>query len=105
MMKKRDRADALRRSNYLDKWSGKAREVIEALLDKYADIGFIALDEIETVKTPPVSYIGEPLRGLGVVRWSRGIRQNPRRDCRHTRNSKSTIALWSTTHSLKACEI
>ncbi|MEK7619466.1 MAG: DEAD/DEAH box helicase family protein [Patescibacteria group bacterium] len=69
MMKKRDRADALRRSNYLDKWSGKAREVIEALLDKYADIGFIALDEIETVKTPPVSYIGEPLE---VLEWFGG---------------------------------
>ncbi len=65
MMKKRERAEAVRRSNYLSKYNGKAREVIEALLEKYADLGYLALDEIETVKTPPVSNIGEPLEVLG----------------------------------------
>jgi type I restriction enzyme R subunit len=65
MMKKSERADALRRSNYLNKWSGKAREVVDALLEKYADVGFVALDELETVKTPPISSLGEPLEVLG----------------------------------------
>lgn len=69
MMKKRDRAEALRRSNYLNKWSGKAREVVEALLSKYADAGYIALDELETLKTPPVSHLGEPLE---ILEWFGG---------------------------------
>lgn len=69
MMKKRERAETLRRSNYLDKWQGRAREVVDALLNKYADVGFMALDELETVKTPPVSDLGEPLE---ILEWFGG---------------------------------
>lgn len=69
MMKKHERAEALRRSNYLNKWNGKAREVVDALLEKYADVGFIALDELETVKTPPVSNLGLPTE---VLEWFGG---------------------------------
>lgn len=58
MMKKRERVEAIRRSNYLDKYSGKAREVIEALLDKYADVG---IRDIESVRVLTL----EPLRSLG----------------------------------------
>lgn len=69
MMKKRERAEALRRSNYLNKYSGKAREVVEALLEKYSDVGFVALDELETVKTPPISHLGLPTE---VLEWFGG---------------------------------
>lgn len=69
MMRKRERAEVLRRSDYLNRWQGKAREVVDALLNKYADVGFIALDELETVKTPPVSHLGQPLE---VLEWFGG---------------------------------
>ncbi|HEY4515416.1 MAG TPA: type I restriction-modification enzyme R subunit C-terminal domain-containing protein, partial [Candidatus Paceibacterota bacterium] len=65
MIKKSERVEALRRTNYLDKYQGKAREVIEALLHKYADLGYVAIDEFETLKTPPVSLLGAPLEVLG----------------------------------------
>lgn len=58
MMKKNERIDAVRRSNYLDKYSGKAREVIEALLTKYTDI---TLKDIESVRVLTL----EPLRSMG----------------------------------------
>jgi type I restriction enzyme R subunit len=58
MMKKNERIEAVRRSNYLDKYSGKAREVIEALLEKYADV---SLKDIESVRILTL----EPLRSLG----------------------------------------
>lgn len=58
MMKKNDRIEAVRRSNYLDKYSGKAREVLEALLQKYADV---ALKDMESVRILTL----EPLRSLG----------------------------------------
>lgn len=58
MMKKNERIEALRRSNYLDKYNGKAREVLEALISKYADV---ALKDIESVRILTL----EPLRSLG----------------------------------------
>jgi len=58
MMKKRERAELVRRSNYLNKYSGKAREVLEALLDKYADS---ILKDIESVRILTL----EPFRSLG----------------------------------------
>lgn len=58
MMKKNDRIEVVRRSNYLDKYSGKAREVLEALLEKYADV---TLKDIESVRVLTL----EPLRSMG----------------------------------------
>ncbi len=58
MMKKNDRIEAVRRSNYLDKYSGRAREVLEALLLKYADV---TLKDIESVRVLTL----EPLRSMG----------------------------------------
>lgn len=58
MVKKSERVEAVRRSNYLNKYNGKAREVIEALLDKYADVG---LKDIESVRVLTL----EPIRSLG----------------------------------------
>lgn len=58
MMKKRERVEAVRRSNYLNKYSGKAREVVEALLDKYADV---AIRDIESIRLLTL----EPLRSIG----------------------------------------
>lgn len=58
MMKKNDRIEAVRRSNYLDQYSGKAREVLEALLTKYVDV---PLRDIESVRILTL----EPLRSLG----------------------------------------
>lgn len=58
MMKKNERIEAVRRSNYLEKYSGKAREVLEALLEKYGDV---SLGDIESVRVLTL----EPLRSLG----------------------------------------
>lgn len=58
MMRKHERIEALRRSNYLDKYSGKARDVLEALVEKYADI---TLKDIESVRVLTL----EPLRSMG----------------------------------------
>lgn len=70
MAKKSDRVEAIRRSNYLDKYSGKARDVVEALLVKYGDIGYLAIDEIETLRTAPVSDLGLPME---IISWFDGM--------------------------------
>ncbi len=58
MIKKNERVEMVKRSNYLDKYSGKAREVLEALLDKYSDV---TLKDIESVRVLTL----EPLRSIG----------------------------------------
>lgn len=58
MMKKNERIEMVRNSNYLNKYSGKAREVLEALLSKYEDI---TLGDIESVRILTL----EPLRSMG----------------------------------------
>ncbi|MEX0909814.1 MAG: type I restriction-modification enzyme R subunit C-terminal domain-containing protein, partial [Candidatus Paceibacterota bacterium] len=58
MMKKSERADIVRRSNYLDKYSGKAREVVEALLTKYADVGYKDIEDMRILTLEPLKSIG-----------------------------------------------
>jgi len=42
---RKERAERVRKRNYFGKYSGKAREVMELLLDKYADHGITALED------------------------------------------------------------
>jgi type I restriction enzyme R subunit len=66
---RRDRAEAVKRSNYLNKYQGKAREVVEALLDKYADTGINSVEDIEVLKVDPFRQYGAPLE---IVNWFGG---------------------------------
>jgi type I restriction enzyme, R subunit len=68
-IKRRDRADAVKRSTYLNKYQGKAREVVEALLDKYADTGINSVEDIEVLKIDPFRQYGAPLE---IVNWFGG---------------------------------
>jgi len=55
------RAARVRASNYFAKYEGKARQVLEALLDKYADQGSIAIDDIGDLEVSPFIEIGTPV--------------------------------------------
>lgn len=59
-LRRKDRADAVRSSDYLSKYQGKAREVVEALLDKYADSGIRGVEDIGVLKVDPFRNIGTP---------------------------------------------
>ena len=43
------------------KYSEKARAVLDALLDKYADEGVLDLENVEILRIPPFSSIGTPV--------------------------------------------
>jgi type I restriction enzyme R subunit len=60
-IKRRDRADAVRQSNYLARYQGKAREVVEALLEKYADSGLHSVEDVSVLRVDPFRNIGTPL--------------------------------------------
>ncbi|MDH6199084.1 type I restriction enzyme R subunit [Mycobacterium frederiksbergense] len=60
-MRRRDRAAAVRASNYLSKYQGMARQVIEALLDKYADSGLRTVEDVGVLRVDPFRNMGTPM--------------------------------------------
>lgn len=60
-LRRRDRAAAVRASTYLTKYQGKAREVIEALLDKYSDSGIRSVEDVGVLRVDPFRSIGTPM--------------------------------------------
>ncbi|RJQ14875.1 DEAD/DEAH box helicase [Candidatus Parcubacteria bacterium] len=56
-----ERVANVRKGDYFAKYEGRARQVIEALLDKYADQGSIAIDDIGDLEVSPFAEIGTPV--------------------------------------------
>lgn len=61
LLTRQERANKVRKKNYLDKYSAKARKVLESLLDKYADEGLEYIEDINILRIPPFSNFGSPL--------------------------------------------
>jgi type I restriction enzyme R subunit len=58
---RQERADQVKKRNYFGKYSGAARQVLEALLDKYADTGIEHIEDIKILQLDPFSQIGAPI--------------------------------------------
>ncbi|WP_252272584.1 EcoAI/FtnUII family type I restriction enzme subunit R [Pseudomonas subflava] len=58
---RKERAEQVKKRNYFARYSGAARQVLEALLDKYADTGIESIEDIQILKIDPFSQIGAPL--------------------------------------------
>lgn len=56
------RANNVRKRDYFTKYEGQAREVIDALLDKYADQGITAIDDIGDLTVMPFPQFGTPVQ-------------------------------------------
>lgn len=59
---RRERVENIKKKDYFAKYEGKAREVIDALLDKYADIGITAIDGIGDLQVFPFTQFGTPVQ-------------------------------------------
>lgn len=57
---RQERANNVKKRNYFAKYEGKAREVLEALLDKYADYGILNLEDKDVLDNAPFNKIGTP---------------------------------------------
>ncbi len=57
---RKERADKVKKRNYFTRYGEKARKVIEALLDKYAEEGIENIEELSVLKIHPFSRIGTP---------------------------------------------
>lgn len=61
LVTRKERASKVRKKNYLDKYNGVARDVLEALLSKYADEGLRHVEDINILKVPPFNKMGSPM--------------------------------------------
>jgi type I restriction enzyme R subunit len=61
---RKERAGNVRKRNYFTKYGDKARAVLEALLDKYADEGIETIETLNVLKVQPLSELGTPLEIL-----------------------------------------
>ncbi|HBU69654.1 MAG TPA: restriction endonuclease [Elusimicrobia bacterium] len=55
-----ERAENVKKRNYFTKYGEKARIVIDALLDKYADEGIENIEDLSVLKIDPFNNIGTP---------------------------------------------
>lgn len=57
-MTRKERANNVKKRNYFTKYGEQARNVLEALLDKYADQGIENMENIQILTVPPISEFG-----------------------------------------------
>jgi type I restriction enzyme R subunit len=57
-LSRRERADNVKKRDYLNKYEGLARDVLSALLDKYSSVGIGDLDEIQVLTIAPFRDLG-----------------------------------------------
>lgn len=62
---RRDRANNVRKRNYFTKYGEQARNVLETLLDKYADEGIVNIESIDVLKVKPLTDFGSTLEIIG----------------------------------------
>jgi len=58
---RRERANNVRKHNYFTKYGEKARALLDALLDKYADAGIGQIEEMRILKVQPINKFGTPV--------------------------------------------
>ena len=59
---RRERANNVRKRDFLSRYSGAAREVLEALLEKYMNSGVYEIESTEILKLDPFMKYGKPSR-------------------------------------------
>ncbi len=58
---RRERAENVKKHDVFTKYGDRARAVLGALLDKYADEGVLNLDDANVLRIPPINTLGTPL--------------------------------------------
>jgi len=57
---RRERAERVKKRNYFSKYGDSARDVLHALLDKYASEGIENIEELSVLKVDPFNNLGTP---------------------------------------------
>ena len=62
---RKERAEGVKKRDFLSKYSGIAREVLEALLDKYMNAGIYEIEKTDVLKLDPFMKLGKPSKIAG----------------------------------------
>ncbi|GAT63643.1 EcoAI/FtnUII family type I restriction enzme subunit R [Paludibacter jiangxiensis] len=57
---RRERAENVKKRNYFTKYGGQAREILEGLLENYANKGIVSIEDRKILKQNPFKQIGTP---------------------------------------------
>lgn len=69
---RRERANNVKKRDFFSKYSGVAREVLEALLDKYMNTGIYEIEKTEILKLDPFLKLGKPSKIAGYFGGKQG---------------------------------
>ena len=72
---RRERANNVKKKDFLSKYSGIAREVLESLLDKYMNTVIYEIDKTEILKLDPFQKLGKPAKIAGYFGGKAGYMQ------------------------------
>ena len=70
---RRERANNVKKRDFLSKYSGAAYQVLEALLDKYCNIGIYEIEKTEVLKLDPFLKMGKPAKIASYFGGRKGI--------------------------------
>ena len=59
---RKERAENVKKRDFLSKYSGVAREILEALLDKYMNTGIYEIEKTEILQLDPFKKYGKPAK-------------------------------------------
>ncbi len=59
---RKERANNVKKRDFLSKYGAPAREVLEALLDKYMNMGIYEIENIDVLKLDPLKQYGSPAK-------------------------------------------
>lgn len=69
---RRERANNVKKRDFFSRYSGVAREVLEALLDKYMNTGIYEIEKTEILKLDPFLKLGKPSKIAGYFGGKQG---------------------------------
>ena len=72
---RKERANNVKKRDFFSKYSGVAREVLEALLDKYMNTGIYEIEKTEILKLDPFAKMGKPAKIASLFGGKEGYRK------------------------------
>ncbi|MCK5806479.1 MAG: restriction endonuclease, partial [Lentisphaeria bacterium] len=72
---RKERADSVRKRDCFAKYGDQARDVLEALLEKYADHGIADLESMDVLRVAPVSQLGTPIELVRAFGGKKGFQK------------------------------
>lgn len=72
---RKERANNVRKRDFLSRYSGEARAVLEALLDKYMNTGIYEIEKTEILKLEPFAKMGKPAKIASLFGGKEGYRK------------------------------